>query len=523
MGDQFDDLFPRTLFQKGTYEGIILLLFRSSTFTTKNIHVFFKKKRKMNLELSRTKIIATIGPASIQKEVLKKMIIDGVDVCRLNFSHGKYEAHLEAIDVIRAVNMELGTNVAILADLQGPKLRVGEMENNGVLLEDGKPFDIVTIPCVGTSEKAFLTYERFPLDVAINDDILIDDGKIKLRVTETNRKDTVNTVVVNGGILSSKKGVNLPNTKVSLPSLTEKDKQDLEFALEHNVDWVALSFVRTATDIVEIKDFIKKRHKHALVVAKIEKPEAIVEMDNIIDVTDAVMIARGDLGVEVPFDIVPHLQKRIVEKCIAASKPVIIATQMMESMITAFRPTRAEANDVANAVVDGADCLMLSGETSVGKFPVDTIQSMQKIISYTERNTYNYNRDHAPREFSRTFISESICHSASRMANQSGAKAIITFSYSGYTAFRISSHRPESNIFVFTSNKELIAKLSLVWGVKAFYFNQYENIDNAVDYSIDFLVKEGYLENEDIVIHVASTPLYEKGRTNMLKLSYVKV
>ena len=476
----------------------------------------------MKTTFSRTKIIATMGPASSPKDVLKKMFESGLGICRLNFSHGKYEDHLKTMNTIRELNKEMGLNVAILADLQGPKLRVGDMENNGVLLEDGKHFNIVTYECLGTKEQAFLTYQEFPQDVAKNDEILIDDGKIKLRVTETNRKDTVKTVVVNGGILSSHKGVNLPNTKVSLPCLTEKDLKDLEFALEHNVDWVALSFVRNVTDIVEIKNIIKKHKKHALVVAKIEKPEAVAEIDNIIDMTDAIMIARGDLGVEVAFDKVPLIQKNIVKKCIELSKPVIIATQMLESMITAFRPTRAEATDVANAVLDGADCLMLSGETSTGKFPIETIQAMENIIHYTEDNAYRFNRDHAPKEMSRTFLYDSICHSACRLAEQSKAKAIITFSHSGYTVFQIAAHRPKARIIAFTNNPDLVSRLSLVWGVKVFYVDTYHTIDEAIDYSIRFLVEKGLLKNEDIVVHTGSTPLQEKGRTNMLKLSYVK-
>lgn len=476
----------------------------------------------MKTTYSRTKIIATMGPASSPKEMLRKMFEAGLDVCRLNFSHGKHEDHLKTMNTIRELNKEMDLNVAILADLQGPKLRVGDMENNGVFLEDGTPFSIVTNECLGTKEQAYLTYQEFPQDVAVNDEILIDDGKIKLRVTKTNGKDTVDTIVVNGGMLSSHKGVNLPNTKVSLPCLTEKDLKDLEFALEHNVDWVALSFVRTVTDILEIKEIIKKHKKHTLVVAKIEKPEAVAEIDQIIDMTDAIMIARGDLGVEVAFDKVPLIQKEIVRKCIEQSTPVIIATQMLESMVSAFRPTRAEATDCANAVLDGADCLMLSGETSTGKFPLETIQAMENIIHFTEENAYNFNRDHAPKEMSRTFLSESICHSACKLSEQSNAKAIITFSHSGYTAFQIAAHRPKAKIFVFTNNKEIISRLSLVWGVKVFYLDTYTNIDEAVSHSINYLVKKGLLNNEDIVVHAASTPLHERGRTNMVKLSYVK-
>ena len=470
---------------------------------------------------SRTKIIATIGPASSSKDVLREMIISGVNVCRLNFSHSKYEEHLKVIKIIKELNNELNKNIAILADLQGPKIRIGEVENNSVELIDGSEILIVSEKCISTSKKLYITYETFPHDVEVGDEILIDDGKMKLKVISTNKKDKVNTIVIHGGILSSKKGVNLPNTKISLPSLTIKDIEDACFALENDVDWLALSFVRSVTDIVEIKKLIKKHKKHTLVIAKIEKPEAINEIDNIIDMTDGIMIARGDLGVEMPFDIVPLIQKSIVEKCIAAGKPVIVATQMLESMITNFRPTRAEANDVANAVMDGADTLMLSGETSVGKYVIDTIKSMQKIITWTEDNGFKFFRDNAPKVFIPTFLADSICYNACIMAEQSGAKAIITFSNSGYTAFKISSHRPNAKIYVFTNNKMFLNKLSLVWGVTSFYIENYENIDSSIDYSINYLTELGYIQHEDIVVHVGSTPIHEKGRTNMLKISYV--
>jgi pyruvate kinase len=470
---------------------------------------------------SRTKIIATIGPASSSKEVLKEMILSGVNTCRLNFSHSKYEDHLKVINNIRELNHELNANIAILADLQGPKIRIGEVENNSVELVDGSIVMITSEKCLSTAEKLFITYENFSRDVETGDEILIDDGKLKLKVTGTNKKDKVFSVVIHGGILSSKKGVNLPNTKISLPCLTPKDIEDARFALEHDVDWIALSFVRSVTDIVEMKEFIKNHKKHASVIAKIEKPEAINEIDNIIDMSDGIMIARGDLGVEIPFDKVPILQKSIIEKCMMAGKPVIVATQMMESMITNFRPTRAEANDVANAVMDGADSLMLSGETSVGKFAVDTISSMQKIISSTENNGFKFFRNRPPVDFIPSFLADSICYNACVMAEQSGAKAIITFSWSGYTAFKISSYRPKAAIFVFSNNKILVNKLSLAWGIKTFFAKNIDNIDNSIERSINFLIQEGYIKHEDIVVHVGSTPLHEKGKTNMLKISYV--
>lgn len=470
---------------------------------------------------SRTKIIATLGPASAPKEILKQMFLAGLDVCRLNFSHSSHEEHLKVIETICSLNAELGTNVAILADLQGPKLRIGEVENNGVLLKEGAELLFVNDKCIGTAEKVYMTYKEFPNDVKVGEYIMIDDGKLKLQVTDTNLKDTVKAVVINGGILSSKKGVNLPDTKVSLPSMTEKDKEDAIFALDHNVDWIALSFVRNATDIIDLKNLIKHKKKNTAVIAKIEKPEALKEIDNIIDLTDGIMVARGDLGVEVPFDQVPVIQKQIVKKCHAASKPVIIATQMMESMITTFRPTRAEATDVANAVIDGADCLMLSGETSTGKYPVGVIEAMHNIIQYTEANAYNYYIANAPHEFNRTFLTDSICYAATELAQQAGAKAIITFSNADNAAFKIASYRPDCDVYFFTSSKELLNRMSLVWGVKAFYFNDYETIDHAIEYTINFLKNKGLVKEEDMIVHVASTPFHKNDRANMMKLTYV--
>jgi len=476
---------------------------------------------KLRHERSHTKIVATLGPASSSKKVLEGLFEEGIDVCRLNFSHGSHADHLELINLIKEINDENGTNVAMLADLQGPKLRVGEMENNGVRLEDGQIFQLVNEPCMGTAEQAYLSYPLLAKDVNIGEQILVDDGKICLEVTGTDGKDTVTTRIVNGGILSSKKGVNLPDTRISLPSLTEKDITDAKFALDHGIDWIALSFVRSVTDILEIKEVVKhSKRPHARVIAKIEKPEALREIDQIIDMSDGIMVARGDLGVEVPFDQVPLIQKDLVGKCIRRSKPVIIATQMMESMITNFRPTRAEANDVGNAVLDGADALMLSGETSVGKYPVEVVHSMQKIIDATERG-YNYFRKNPPRDFSRTFLADSICYAACSMAEQTNAKAIITYTYTGYTALRIASHRPSASIFAFTDNSRVIRKLSLVWGIRSYYAEAFSSIDAYIEGSIRQLKELGLVTDDDVVIHAGSTPTNERGRTNIVKLSYV--
>lgn len=470
---------------------------------------------------SHTKIIATLGPASNNRNIIHQMINEGVDVFRLNFSHSTKDEHLKLINVITELNLELGTNVSILADLQGPKLRVGEIENNLLYLAEGDVITFVTEKCSGTKDHLYMSYQEFPKDVNPGEIILIDDGKIKLEVIETNKNDIVKAKVIYGGPLSSNKGVNLPDTKVSLPCLSETDISNTLFALDHDVDWIGLSFVRKASDIIELKNLIKKREGHAGVIAKIEKPEALLELDQIIDLADGVMVARGDLGVEVPFDEVPLIQKSIIKKCIIQSKPVIVATQMMESMITSFRPTRAEANDVANAVLDGADALMLSGETSVGKYPVETINSMQRIISYTENRGNPFNKEHTPTEGSATFLADSICCSASRLSQQIGAKAIIAFSHSGYTAIRLSSYRPKSKIYAFTNNKKLLHKISLAWGIRPFYLNKYNDLDKAIQESTKILKDKKLLKDGDCVIHVGSTPLRLRGSTNMMKVSYI--
>lgn len=475
----------------------------------------------MSIEYSRTKIIATLGPASSEKDVLRKMIKAGVDVFRLNFSHGEHENKLILIKTIRELNQELKTNVAIMADLQGPKIRIGELENGQMKISRDQIITFVISECPGNEKEIHINYDDFPSDVQKGDTILIDDGKLKLEVVSTNRTDKVEAKVIFGGMLYPRKGVNLPNTEVTLPSLTEKDIEDALFALENEVDWLALSFVRAVSDVIELKQMIKRKKKNALVIAKIEKPQAIENLDQIIEEADAIMVARGDLGVEIDFDIVPVLQKEIVRKCIDMHTPVIIATQMMESMISNFRPTRAEATDVANAVIDGADTLMLSGETSVGEFPLETIHSMHKLIRYTEEKSYNYNRGIPPKPESPRFIRDSICYSASIMAERIGAKAIITFTDLGSTAKTISGYRPKADIFAFTKHIHLLSSLSLLWGVKAFYFDKFENINIAVDESIKVLKDNNLIFPGDYVIHVGSTPLSVTHKTNILKVTKV--
>ena len=471
--------------------------------------------------MKRTKIVATLGPASSDKAVLKQMFLEGLNVCRLNFSHGSYEDHAEVIKTIRELNDETGLNVAILADLQGPKIRTNEMENNGVLLENGKEITIITEKIVGTAEKFSINYAKLPKDVNPGERILLDDGKIALEVVSTNKNDKIIAKIVHGGILSSKKGVNFPNTKISMPSLTEKDLEDLDFAISQNVDWVGLSFVRSARDIIELKHLIASQKSKAKVIAKIEKPEAIEVIDEIIVETDGLMVARGDLGVEIPYQNVPLIQKMLIQKSILHAKPIIVATQMMESMITNITPTRAEVNDVANAVLDGADAVMLSGETSVGDHPVEVIKTMANIVKEMETFEGIYNKEEIPEKNQDRFISDSICFNACRLSQRVDANAIVTMSFSGYTAYKIASQRPKCPIFVFTSNKQILTQLNLIWGVKGFYYDKTISTDHTIA-DIKFLLKKsGLLNAGDLVINIASIPLEELGNSNMLKLSYV--
>lgn len=471
--------------------------------------------------MKKTKIVATLGPASADRDVLRQMMLEGVNVCRLNCSHGSHEQHKQTIELIRSLNQETGLNVAILADLQGPKIRTYTMED-GVFLENGALVTIVTEKIIGTKDKFGISYKQMPADVQPGERILLDDGKLMMEIVETDGTAEIKAKVIHGGILSSNKGVNLPNTKISLPSLTEKDREDLDFALANDVDWIGLSFVRSARDIIELKHIISHKHCKARVIAKIEKPEAVDDIDEIIKVSDALMVARGDLGVEVPYQNVPLIQKMLIQKGHQYAKPVIVATQMMESMITSISPTRAEVNDVANAVLDGADAVMLSGETSVGKFPVEVIQTMANIVREMENFDGIYHKEQLPEKTNNRFISDSICFNACRLAQRVEADAIITMSYSGYTAYKIASQRPNAPIYVFTGNKEILTQLNLVWGVKAFFYDKRVSTDHTIADIKYLLSKDGLLKQGDLVINIASIPIDENGKSNMLKLSYVE-
>ncbi len=470
----------------------------------------------------RTKIVATLGPASAKKEVLLSMIRAGVDVCRLNFSHGSQDVHKETINLIKEINNTYKTNVGILADLQGPKIRIGMMKEGGALLINGNQIEITTKELIGNEKQVYITYESFPKDVQAGEIILLDDGKIQMKVIETNNRDTVTCEIVHGGILTSRKGVNLPNTRVSIPSLTEEDLDNLQFVLKNDIEWIGLSFVRTAEDIVDLKRIIAEAGKTTRVIAKIEKPEAIDNIDAIIAVTDGVMVARGDLGVEMPMEQVPVLQKMIALKCREASKPVIVATQMLESMITTPRPTRAEVNDVANSVLDGADAVMLSGETSVGEFPVIVIETMSKIIKNIEETAYPYYTPKESHPESPNYLSDSVCGSAVYLSEKTNAVGIISMTSSGYTAFEISSHRPKAGTYIFTSNRKLLNTLSLLWGVRGFYYDNLESTDQSIEDVNKILKNENLILPGEIVINTAAMPIDKKGKTNMIRVTVVE-
>lgn len=476
----------------------------------------------MNKVQKRTKIVATLGPASSDPNTLSKMIEQGVDVCRLNFSHGSLEDHKKAIDTIRSINKKHHTHIGILADLQGPKIRIGKMKEGGALLITDAETTLTTKEQIGDEKQIYITYDHFPKDVKEGEVILLDDGKIQLKVLHTNKEDTVKCKVVHGGILTSRKGVNLPNTKVSIPSLTAEDEENLLFALAHDAEWIGMSFVRRAEDIIKLKDIIQREGKSARVIAKIEKPEAIDNIDKIIEVSDGIMVARGDLGVEMPMESVPGIQKIIVQKCRDASKPVIIATQMLESMITTPRPTRAEVNDVANSVLDGADAVMLSGETSVGEFPEIVVDTMSKIIIHVEKTSYPYFNEKYTDYTSPNFISDNICASSVYLAEKTQAHAIVAMTSSGYTAFEISSHRPNADVFIFTGNTSLLNTLSLVWGVSGFYYSGYESTDKTIQDVNEILKSKNLVRTGDLIVNTASIPIERKGKTNMIKVARVE-
>lgn len=471
----------------------------------------------------RTKIVATLGPASNSYEIMLDLVRAGVNVFRLNFSHGTHEDKLEAIKKIRRINDEEPFTVAILADLQGPKLRVGEIENNALLVSPGDILTFTNEKCVGNLERIYVSYPNLAGDVKLGNVIMIDDGKIEVVVKEITRSKDVKVEVTIGGILSSKKGINLPDTKISLPALTEKDLADLDFIIEQDCEWVALSFVRSVKDIVILRSKLDEKNSRTKIIAKIEKPEALTNIRDIILESDGIMIARGDLGVETPVEKVPMIQKELIRKCMHRAKPVIVATQMMESMMDRVKPNRSEITDVANAVLEGADAVMLSGETAAGEHPVLVVETMSKIIKEIENTAYNYDREEMlkPQPHSPSFLSDAICYNACKIALDVNADALIGMTQSGYTAFMLSSYRPKAPLYIFTKERSLVKQLSLSWGVRAFYYAEEESLDGILTDQIQILKERGFLRQGDVVINTGSTPVELHLPTNMIKITRI--
>jgi pyruvate kinase len=473
----------------------------------------------------KTKIVATVGPACDTYDKLLELVKAGVNVFRLNFSHGSHEDKLKIIEHIRNINLTEPYNISILGDLQGPKLRVGEIQDGGLTIVPG---DILTFTSrekvIGTKEKIYLSYPNLHHDVEVGNKIMIDDGKLEVVVVNVDPNGDVKVAVTYGGVLLPKKGVNLPDTKISLPAITDKDVVDLAFIIEQKLDWVALSFVRKAEDIIDLKSRLAEKKSQTKVIAKIEMPSALEDLRNIINQSDAVMVARGDLGVELPVEKVPMAQREIIRKSIHRAKPVIVATQMMESMIDRVKPNRSEITDVANAVLEGADAVMLSAETATGQHPALVVETMRKIILEVERTEYPYNRedDLVPQPHSPSFLSDAVCYNACKLAQDVNADALIGMTQSGYTAFVLSSYRPKAPLYIFSKEKTLINQLSLSWGVRAFHYAEEESLDDIIHDQHAILKERGFIKTGDVVVNTGSLPVEQHLPTNLLKITKVK-
>lgn len=488
-----------------------------------NNNIITRAQASVDHNFKRTKIVATVGPACSTYDKLLELVKAGVNVFRLNFSHGEHADKLKIINFIRDINKAENCNIAILGDLQGPKLRVGVIENDALVIKPGDVLTFTNTKCVGTKEKIYVSYDSLAADVIIGNKILIDDGKMEVVVTAITPENDVQVTVTQGGILSSKKGVNLPDTKVSLPALTDKDLEDLAFIIEHELDWVALSFVRSVKDLLLLREKLGEKNSQAKIISKIEKPEAIINIVEIIRESDAVMIARGDLGVEIPVEKVPMIQKDIINKCIHRAKPVIVATQMMESMILHSKPNRSEITDVANAVLDGTDAVMLSGETATGNHPVLVVETMTKIILEIESTGYKYNREESliPQKHSPSFLSDAICYNACKLAEDVEADALVGMTKSGNTGFMLSSYRPASPLYIFTKERSLVNQLSLSWGVRGFFYDGEESFDEIMSDQMNILKEGGFLKKGHVVVNTGSTPIKLHVPTNVIKITKV--
>lgn len=489
----------------------------------KYYHKTMNKLAGIDHSSHRTKIVATVGPACDTYEKLLELVQVGVNVFRLNFSHGTNENKAEIIKHIRKINSSEPYNIAILGDLQGPKLRVGQIENGIMEVNAGDILTFTNTKVIGNMERVYVSYPNLHADVKPGNLIMIDDGKLEVKVLEVLANNDVKVEVTMGGSLSSNKGVNLPDTKISLPALTEKDFIDLEFIIDQKLDWVALSFVRSVKDLEILRKRLNERKSKTKIIAKIEKPEALQNIRDIIVESDGIMIARGDLGVELPIEKVPLIQKQIIRKCLHRAKPVIVATQMMESMIDRIKPNRSEITDVANAVLEGADAVMLSGETATGNHPALVVKTMRKIIMEVERTDYKYDlaEELAPQPHSPSFLSDAICYNACKLAKDASAEALVGMTQSGYTGFMLSSYRPKSPLYIFTKERSLVNQLSLSWGVRAFHYEEENSLDDIIFDQIHILKERGFLKTGDTVVNTGSTPIHLHLPTNVLKITKV--
>jgi pyruvate kinase len=464
--------------------------------------------------MRKTKIICTIGPASGSPEMIRRLIRAGMDVARLNFSHGTREEHGEKIRLIRSISDEIGKPVAILQDLCGPKIRVGELPEAGIALEPGQTFVLTSDPIRGNENRVSVSYSSLPAEVKASDRILLADGMMELvvrRITDTE----IFCEVITGGTLTSHKGINLPTGTINVEALTEKDREDLDFGLANDVDYVALSFVRSEEDIRKAKEIISSRGKDTPVIAKIEKHEALDHIDAITEEADGIMVARGDLGVEIPLERVPGIQKKLIRKAGEKGKPVIIATQMLRSMVDAPRPTRAEANDVANAVLDGTDAVMLSEETATGRYPVEAVEYMGKIAENAE---VDFPHDGYLRQVPSRSVPEAVAHASCVLADHLGATAIVAPTKSGFTAMLLSRYRPRPKIIALSPDKGAIRKLALCWGCIPGHMDETETTDEMIQQAAQTALGSGYLEKGDLVVITAGHPVWVAGTTKMIRV-----
>lgn len=477
----------------------------------------------MNIHDRRTKIVCTIGPATNTRVKIKELVLSGMNVARLNFSHGTHEDHAKVIEAIRSVAAEMGFNIPILMDLQGPKIRVGKMKDGGQVLVEGTYVKITPENVEGTPEIIPIDFPNLVEDAKEGDVVLMDDGLLELKIIKRNENRTLDAVVVVGGLLKPRKGVNLPNVDINISAMSEKDIEDLEFGLSKGVDFVALSFVRHPRDVQELMSRIRAKGSNAAIISKIEKPEALDFIDDIIEESDGIMVARGDLGIEIPNERVPLIQKMIIEKCQAAGKPVITATQMLDSMINNPRPTRAESSDVANAVLDGTDAVMLSGESASGKYPMEAVKTMSNICKNVELGTDRlyHTLEFKKPDWKEKQVVESISYACMRLAQFVDAKLIAVLTHSGTTARRIAKYRPNVPIIAFTDNMEVRRQLNLVWGVQSVKIDELYDTDTSVQVIETYLKEKGLLNSGDRIIIATGMPMSEKGRTNMIKVATI--